>query len=654
MRALLAPLLVAAAIPAFAQAPKKPADIPVESFFKRPQFAEMVLSPDGRKLAALTPLKGRNNLVVVDLDKRTRNVITDFERVDATGIFWVNDRRLCLRVVDGQVVSGEPNFRGTYCINDDGGDLRNFSSVGGSGPRRGIQPVTPIFDGSDDILVSIRLRSRRSSDIYRFNTVTGRYQILTEDSPGDVQAWSIDRDFVPRVAVSLPEERQEGTKPRVATVWYRENAQAKWEKLWSYGALTADDVYEPVAFDFDNETLYVSTNHGRDKMAIYAYDTRSRKMGNLLLEHPLIDVAGGLVFSLQKKKLVGVRVEADKRIDVWTDPDLARIQRSIDAALPNTINSLQFAPLNNKRALVYSYSDTDPGTYSMYDDEKKSLETIVRTREWIDPALMAERRFITYKARDGMEIPAWITIPKGGGKNLPLIVNVHGGPWVRGYAGVSWGRWPEAQFFASRGYLVLEPEPRGSTGYGRKHYVASFKQWGLTMQDDINDGALYLASQGLADRSRMCIHGGSYGGYATLEGLARDPDLWKCGSAFVAVSDLGLLQEVVYSDTAIGSDYLQYDYPRLVGDSSRDKAYFDKASPARNAARFKAPLLLAMGSNDVRVPLVHGETMKGALEDAHKVVEYVVYTGEGHGFNKDEHVFDHYRRIEKFFAQALK
>src|SRR5690606_18489349 len=142
------------------------------------------------------------------------------------------------------------------------------------------------------------------------------------------------------------------------------------------------------------------------------------------------------------------------------------------------------------RVLVYSYSDVDPGAYHLFDAGTRKMETIARTREWIDPALMAERRFIKYKARDGMEIPAWVTIPRGGGRNLPLVVNIHGGPWVRGYSWSSgWGRWPEAQFLASRGYVVLEPEPRASTGYGRKHYFSSFKQWGLTMQDDITDGA---------------------------------------------------------------------------------------------------------------------------------------------------------------------
>jgi dipeptidyl aminopeptidase/acylaminoacyl peptidase len=657
MTALSLPRLLALAflaLPAAVLAQKRPADIPVEDFFKRPQYTQMILSPDGHKLAAITPLKGRDNLVVVDLDKRTHKVITAFESLDATGIFWVNNTRLCLRVINGQEVTGEPNYRGMYCINADGEDLRNFTTVGGVGGRRGLAPVSPVFDESGEYIMEMRQRSRRSSDLYRFNTVTGRYQILTADSPGDVTGWVLDRNLVPRIAVSVPERADKG-KPRVASVWHRASADAKWEKLWEFRTRWVDDDhFEPVAFDFDNETLYVSTNKGRDKAAIYAYDTKSRKLGGLLLEHPLMDVTSGLLFSWKRKKLVGVHLDADKPLTVWTDPDFARLQRTVDATLPKTLNVISPGRENEKRVLVYAYSDVDPGTYYLFDDEKKRLEPIVKTREWLDPALMAERRFITYKARDGMEIPAWVTIPRGGGKNLPLVVNIHGGPWGRGYSWISWGRWPEAQFLASRGYVVLEPEPRGSTGWGRKHYTSSLKQWGLSMQDDITDGALHLVKEGLVDKNRMCLHGGSYGGYATLQGLVKDPDLWKCGSAFVAVSDLGLMQEIVYSDTAMASDYYEEDFPHMVGDKDRDRALFDKVSPARNADRIKARLLLTMGSNDVRVPLAHGDAMRSAMEKAGKPIEYVVYTGEGHGYNKDENVFDQYRRLEKLLAESLR
>jgi dipeptidyl aminopeptidase/acylaminoacyl peptidase len=648
----------AALLPISAMAQKKPSDISVEDFFKREQYSQMTLSPDGKKLAALTPLKGRNNLAIVDLDKRASNVITAFEKADAAGIFWVNNQRLCLRVTDGQEVSGEaPRFNGLYCINADGSDLRNHSEVSIGGARRTPGPVAFIAGDSDEFIMAMRGRSQRSQDLYRFNTVTARYTLLTDDNPGYVTQWVLDRNLVPRIAVSTP-EREIGEKGKgillTTTVYYRASADAKWEALWSFKRDDPNsDSFDPVAFDFDNETLYVATNKGRDKEAIYAYDTKTRQMGGLLLEHPLIDVDGGLIFSWTKKKLVGVSVNADKPVVVWTDPDRARLQRSIDATLPKTFNTLAFARDNDQRVLIHSYSDSDPGTYHLYDAGTKKLETIAKQREWLDPNLMAERKFIVYKARDGMEIPAYVTIPKGGGKNLPLVVNIHGGPWVRAYTWSEWGRWPEAQFFASRGYVVLEPEPRGSLGWGRKHYFSSFKQWGQAMQDDITDGALQLVKEGLVDKDRMCLHGGSYGGYATLMGLVKEPDLWKCGSALVAVSDLGLFQTVTESDLSTFTDLFQEEFVYRVGDSSKDKAMFDKYSPARNADKIKAKLLLTMGGNDVRVPIAHGIAMHDAMVKAGKPIEYVVYPGEGHGYNKDENVNDQYRRSLKLFDETI-
>lgn len=651
-------LAAAALLPLSAAAQKKPSDISIEDFFKRPQYSQMTLSPDGKKLAALTPIKGRDNLAVVDLEKRTSSVITAFEKADAAGIFWVNNNRLCLRVTDGHQVTGEEaRFNGLYCINADGSDLRNHSEVSIGGYRRAPSPVAFVAGDSDEYIMAMRGRSERSADLYRFNTVTARYTLLTEDNPGGVTRWVLDRNLVPRIAVSTP-QREIGERGKgillTTTVYHRPAAGAKWEVLWQYkGDDPNSDTYDPVAFDFDNETLYVATNKGRDKEAIYAFDTKTKQMGGLLLEHPLVDVDGTLVFSWAKKKLAGVTVNADKPVTVWTDTDRASVQRGIDATFPKTRNALSFARDNENRVLVYSYSDVDPGTYHLYDRGTKKLETIAKTREWIDPNLMAERKFITYKARDGMEIPAYVTIPKGGGKNLPLLVNIHGGPWLRAYGWAEWGRWPEAQFFASRGYVVLEPEPRGSLGFGKKHYFSSFKQWGQAMQDDITDGAMHLVKEGLVDKDRMCLHGGSYGGYATLMGLVKDPDLWKCGSALVAVSDLGLFQNVTESDISTYTDLFQEEFVYRVGDSSKDKAMFDKYSPARNADKIKAKLLLTMGSADVRVPIAHGVAMHDAMVKAGKPIEYVVYAGEGHGYNKDENVHDQYRRTLKLLDETI-
>ncbi|HET9581027.1 MAG TPA: S9 family peptidase [Usitatibacter sp.] len=658
MRAL-ASLLIATtlAVPALAAAPQKPGDIPVESFFRRPDYAEMRLSPNGRFLAAIVPLKGRNNLAVIDLDTKSRSVITDLSRLDVAEFTWINNDRLCIRVGDGQEVTGRPNYKGTYCLDRDGDKVRDFSKLEmeSSAGFRSITFLRRIHDDSGEVIASMPLRTVDSEDVYRFNTRTGRRVLISEDSPGNVRRWVLDWKNVPRVAMSQPQRQIYGT---TRTVWYRDGEGSKWEKIFET-EMTGDHgskgEMRPLLFDADNSTLFVSYRPpDRDKAAIYTYDTKARKLGDVAFQHPLVDLDGGLVWSLARKTLLGLRYQADVPSVVWVDEDMARLQKSIDAALPKTINAIMLPGDVEDRALVFAASDRDPGEYYLFDRKTKKLEALARTRSWIDPELMAERRFIRYKARDGMEIPAWVTVPKGGGRNLPLVVNIHGGPWVRAYGAIQWGRWPDAQFFASRGYVVLEAEPRGSLGWGDKHYTSSFKQWGQTMQDDITDGALQLVKEGLVDKSRMCVFGGSYGGYASAMALAKDPDLWACGVPFVAVTDLFSFQKVTYSDISTSSDFFQTEFKKMVGDSDADRAMFEKYSPARQAAKVKAPVLIAMGSDDVRVPQVHGDDYVSALRSAGKKVEYVIYNGEGHGFNKDENVFDFYHRVEKFFAENLK
>ena len=259
-----------------------------------------------------------------------------------------------------------------------------------------------------------------------------------------------------------------------------------------------------------------------------------------------------------------------------------------------------------------------------------------------------------YAARDGLNIPAWVTIPKGTtGKNLPLIVHVHGGPNARSYSANPWGRFSESVFFANRGYVVLQPEPRASTEFGRKHLSAGYKQWGMAMQDDLTDGINYLVKEGIVDKNRVCIYGGSYGGYASLQGIVKDPDLYKCSLPWIAVSDLLMLQTEMTSDSNNSRFNQDIFYNRNIGNRKTERDMLIKVSPVYNAKVIKTPVLLVMGSDDVRVPLKHGTDMKTALDDAGVKNELVVYTAEAHGFNKQENIQDFFKRAENFFAQYI-
>jgi dipeptidyl aminopeptidase/acylaminoacyl peptidase len=314
------------------------------------------------------------------------------------------------------------------------------------------------------------------------------------------------------------------------------------------------------------------------------------------------------------------------------------------------VNLISVADQNPKRALVAAHSDISPVTFYLLDTEKPELQKFASSRPWIKPSAMSERKFVRYKARDGLEIPAYLTIPRQtSGKNLPLVVEIHGGPWI---AKQSWGFDEHAQFFASRGYAVLQPDFRGTKGYGRRHYEASFGQWGFSMQDDITDGVEWLVSRGIADRNRICLFGGSYGGYATLWGLMKTPDLYRCGVAYIALTDIALYFSFNRWDMG-RAIWSEYGARTLIGDPDRDREKFRSVSPAYHAERLKAPVLLAYGGVDQRVPLANGWAIRKALDRHSKKYEWIVYDDEGHGFQDEKNRFDFYRRVEAFLKQHL-
>jgi len=624
---------------------------PAENFFRFAQYSNLRLSPNGQYLAAVVPFKGRRNLAVVDLKARSVNIVTSMDDRDVNTAWWISNRRL----VDLQRAAGEQIGVGLYAVDRDGKEGRELSpyspitSTSSSlVPRYSLFLATFVEESgkdTDDILVTSNERTARYTDVYRVDTRTGRRSLVTFDSPGNVLAWVPDRNGVPRAAM-VDEDNGE------LSVHYRDGDKAPWKRLVRFHQFRNEAAaFVPVTFDYDG-SLIVASRAGGDKAALYKYDIAANKLGERLVGHEDYDVEGGLIFDPRKKALVGISVNAERRQTVWFDQQWASWQKMIDQALPGAVNVLS-RPVDSPLVLVTSYSDRQPGEWYLFDPAKPSLERAVAAMPWIDPKRMAERKFIRYKARDGLEIPAYLTVPQGSsGKNLPLIVDVHGGPYVRGH---SWGYSAEAQYFASLGYAVLQPDFRGSVGYGWKHFTAGWKQWGLSMQDDLNDGVAHLVKEGTVDPARVCIYGASYGGYAAMIGLARDPQLWRCGINMVGVTDLDLLQTATWSDT--NADWrasTQVFYDLLIGNRNSERERFEKTSPVRQAANIKRPVFMAYGGQDRRVPIEHGERMRNALKQAGVTHEYVVYDKEGHGFMLEQNRFDLYRRIEKFLGEQLR
>lgn len=614
----------------------------VRRFFAHPDYREVRLSPSGKYLGALVPVKGRLTLAVVDIGNHNIKVIAGAEADDITSFDWVNDDRLVFSLGDLQEGLGMQTGGGLYGVNREGGEVRELAPTVrklmnmNSFVYRYTFPLRRLNDGSDDILVLSNEVNAKFPDVYRLNTRTGRRTLISLGKPGDVVHWVADRQGNLRAAVT----QERATRSRV---FWRATADDPWVEIGSYAHNEPQMV--PVDFDADG-TLLVASDIGRDTAAIYRWDAKKRALGELVVAHPQADLGATLVHDPKTQRAVGIRYEGETAGEAWFDIDYARLQKSVDAALPDHVNYLTRA---GSVVLVDSFSDVDPGRYYLLDD-KNRLETVAVRRKAIDPAEMPHRKPVRYKARDGMEIPAYLTLPpKAEAKNLPLVLLVHGGPWVRG------GHWrwnPEAAFLATLGYAVLEPDFRGSTGWGRKLFLAGWKQWGRAMQDDLNDGMDWLATQGTIDPKRACIMGASYGGYAVMMGLARDPDRFRCGINYVGVTDIDLMFDVTWSDFA-ASDFIRYSAKEMIGDPDADRAQFLQTSPLRNAAKIKSPVLMAYGGADYRVPLVHGQRMRDALESAGTPVEWVVYNEEGHGFLREENRFDFYGRVAKFLAAHI-
>ncbi len=590
------------------------------------------------------------NLSVGDLKARKLTRITSFTTLDVRNYRWISSTRLILTLYDAKKGLAEQRGGGLYALNWDGSEPKEISPTAANCEARNqicrqTEFLQRIKGSDDEILATANERDMETEDVYRLNTRTGRKTLLTSDNPGKVREWYLDKDGIPRAALSTV------GKKLSETFWYRDSATAPWRKISDVDGIVAKRI-RPAAFDADG-TLFVYSNLESDKFQLYTLDAATNKLGELVAANPLVDIdteSAQPIVQLSSKKLVGFRVNADKPAWLWLDEGYARMQASVDASLPKG-NQNDLTSLDDGRVLINSWSDRDPGSYYLYDPKEKLLQELLRPIDWIKPEHMSSMQVVRYKARDGLEIPGYLTLPQGKpAMKLPLIAWIHGGPWARD----SWRFDPDVQFFASRGYAVFQPNFRGSTGFGVKHLQSSFKQYGQSMQDDITDGIRYLIAQGLVDPARVCIGGGSYGGYATLQALVKEPDLFRCGIDEAGVADLIWAQELGYTDfNRADPDAAEAWYKTTMGDPKADRALLEQYSPRLHPEKIKAPLLIVHGAGDRRVPIQHAEGMRDALKSAGKEFEWLVYPEEGHGFMKPENRIDRYRKIEAFLNKNL-
>jgi dipeptidyl aminopeptidase/acylaminoacyl peptidase len=637
---------------------------PASLFFGPGDVQETALSPSGRYLAMTTARPGaRVGLFVFDLVSDKPPVQTaQFRDADVVNVQWVSDERLLFSAIDYSEGGGRPDGApGLFAINPDGKEMRQlikrqqFLLTDGSSSDRSLdwnhvllRVLTPKA-GEPATEVIVGAHSETTVTPMWLNVYTGRTRSMSLNSPAGGYQWLFDGRGEPRVVVSRTDTRRQ--------VHWRGPGQQAWQLLTEGDLISLP--FEPHTVD-DAGNLYVTQRSGaRGELVLSPFDFATGKPGEPLVSSPGFDFDGRLVLERGSGRAQGLRLTTDADTSVWFDPAYKKLQALADAHLPGQVNSIYCRRCGADDAvmLVRSHSDQNPGTLWIYraapGEGKPNWQRAASVRQGVDPRQMASVVFERIKARDGLDLPVWITLPAGfkKGEPRPAVVLVHGGPWVRG--GV-WAWQPMQQFLASRGYVVIEPEFRGSTGYGEAHFKAGFKQWGQAMQDDVADALLWAQQQGLAS-SKACIAGASYGGYSTLMGLVRHPELYRCGVAWVAVTDLELLLKgswFVRDDT--NGLTRKHTLPQMIGDIDKDAVMLRDNSPVLQAARIKAPLLLAMGELDVRVPLAHGRRMKQALEAAGNPPEWVVYPGEAHGWVLPKNQVDFAERMERFLAKQLR
>lgn len=423
--------------------------------------------------------------------------------------------------------------------------------------------------------------------------------------------------------------------------WYRPTDDAPWEKLDEFRV--TDSYWEPVFVPAEDNTLYVVSSRGRDTKAVFSYDIKKRAIGEMLAGHPSQDVL--YVGGLDENVFRSVVTQGMKPQTYWFDAVWSGAQKSIDAAMPNRVNFISGDPL--KKLLVVSFSDTSPATLHLYEAASRTLRRITVEADTIDPAKMRPMEVLSYKAPDGLVIPAYLTRPAATSKPQPTVVLIHGGPWIRDH----WGWDSEAQILASRGYVVFQPQFRGSSGFGNKFREAGYKQWGLSMQDDITAGVEHLIKMGISDPERICIVGASYGGYAALWGLVKTPNLYRCGVSFAGVTDI----EYMFNDSSDrNSDKAAREIMRWrIGDSKLGKAQFDSVSPLKHASRITAPVLLMHGAEDKRVPISHSKKMMDALKLTNKPYEWHGFENEGHSLRYIRSELIYYEKLLAFLEKHI-
>ncbi|MGF1471015.1 MAG: S9 family peptidase [Rubrobacteraceae bacterium] len=600
--------------------------IPRELLFGNPERAQPRLSPDGERLAYLAPKAGVLNIWVGPVGGEGFEPVTDDRRRGIRMYFWAEDNRHLVYLQDQD---GDENWR-VYAVDP---------------ATRKVRDLTPFDDVQaqlvgksrhfpDTLLVGLNKENPELHDVYRLELGTGEL-VLAAENPGNVVGWVTDRDFLVRGALAATPEGG-------FDLLLREDEAAGWHRTLSWDKEDALSS-APVGFTNDGGRMYLLDSRGANTTRLTVYNPEDGS-SEVLVEDPRYDVGDVMVHpdthEVQAAAIVRARPEW-----VVLDNDILEDSGAIRDLAPGDYEVVSRDHADENWLIAFTADDESPSYYS-YNRSGRSGEHLFNAWPELDSYELASMRPVSFAARDGLRLEGYLTLPPGAeAGNLPMVLNVHGGPWVRD----SWFCHPEAQWLANRGYACLQVNYRGSTGYGKEFLNAGNKEWGAKMHDDLVDAVEWAVSEGLADPERVAIYGGSYGGYAALVGATFTPDLFRCAVDIVGPSNLITLIESIppYWKPLVAT------FHERVGNLETEEEFLRSRSPLFYVDRIKIPVLIAQGANDPRVKQAESEQIVAAMQEKGIDHEYLLFEDEGHGFARPENRLEFYAAAERFLARHL-
>ena len=635
-----------------------PGDIPIEEFGALPKNSNVTLSPDGEYVAIKFFYKGKNHVMLKPFGGKNADqkpvVIPPYKKMDINWVSWANNDYLLISMwfdVEEHAALGKVTGTRLISIKRDNPDKpKNMARPARvKGSREMGDGDVLVSLGNDNIidmlpedpehfLLAIDEDQVDSSlEVRKVEVATGNYRVV-QDFYADIQGWTTDQsgklrlgEGFRRVGASMNDE--------VQTMFYLPPGESEWVE-YTEGETSK---YSIAGFFEDPRYAYAVGPNDEGYATLYKYDMVAQEIIEEIFSVDGYDV-GSLRWDRHTGKPVGIRYTTTKQEIHYFDSELARLQRMLDQAMPGSINILSSWTKDRKKFIVRVESDVDSGSYYLFDTTTKQMMFIEAAYAGLDPRLLAPMKPVEYETRDGLMIPGYLTLPTGvEAKNLPTVILPHGGPQARDV----WGYDFLPQFLASRGYAVLQPNFRGSTGYGKDFADAGRREWGLKMQDDVTDGAQWLVAEGIADPERMCIMGWSYGGYSALIGIVKTPTLFKCSISINGVSDLSML---MYDD----SNFLGLrKWGSHIGDRDEDKERLKANSAYHNIHKIRVPVLLIANRDDTRVNYKQSKKFADEMQDAGKYAKYVEIEEGGHSALQGQGRTIILREVEAFLARYI-